>query len=684
MRVKKFSLLLLLVSLILTGLVVLNSCKKKPSEPPPEETIISDKVHVLADTTMNKLDHQEGDSVFYFNQNAQELASLSSEDIIISTKEEGLLRKVKSVSQQGNFVVIKTNYTTLEDVIKKGKISLSHYELSPQQMEILYKRKGVNISPKGNVFNIDLDYVLYEDTLTGLKVRVYGNTVFGAEIDTLGAEFEWGFKSFIFIINVFHSETLGIEVSGNCTWADSIKIATFKLPTFIITVGVPPVVVPVTFTPYIDVYVGADLRVNGYMNLSVNKSDTLTGGVTYEKGEGWSVFSDYSQSFGFTPPSVTRTADAKAFAIVPDVSLRIYDIFGPATRLKGYGRIHVEPLAEPWWNLYAGLSVQGGVKMEILGWGIEWWGDIYSNEWEIANSGSSGVFPDQVVDVISVGDGPDGIAILPNGEYVYVVNSISNDVTVIQTSNNTVIKTVSVGNHPAKAAATSSHLYVTNWSSNTVTVIRTSDNSVETYIPVGNGPGGIAVTPGGDYAYVANNNDNTVSVIQASNYSVIKNIQVGSYPEGIVVTPDGSHVYVTNWVSDNVSVIRTSDNSVEATVSVGDGPNAITVTPIGDYVYVTNYNSNNVSVIRTSDNYVVNNNIPVGSGPWGVGVLPSGNYVYVTNTKSNNVSVIRTSDNVVVDNITVGSGPGGVVITPNGLFIYEANYNSDNVTVIGY
>lgn len=49
--------------------------------------------------------------------------------------------------------------------------------------------------------------------------------------------------------------------------------------------------------------------------------------------------------------------------------------------------------------------------------------------------------------------------------------------------------------------------------SNTLSVIQTSDNTVVGSIPTGSGPGLVAVTPSGDYLYVTNYSGNTVSVI---------------------------------------------------------------------------------------------------------------------------------------------------------------------------
>ena len=65
---------------------------------------------------------------------------------------------------------------------------------------------------------------------------------------------------------------------------------------------------------------------------------------------------------------------------------------------------------------------------------------------------------------MKVGGYPTGIAITPNGSDAYVTNVLSNTVSVISTSTNTVVKTVRVGSSPYWVAITpnGNDAYVTN------------------------------------------------------------------------------------------------------------------------------------------------------------------------------------------------------------------------------
>ena len=268
----------------------------------------------------------------------------------------------------------------------------------------------------------------------------------------------------------------------------------------------------------------------------------------------------------------------------------------------------------------------------------------------------------------------------------YVSNTSSNNVSVIDTSTNTVLATIPViGSSPGGVAVNpaGTRVYVTNAPSDNVSVIDTSSNTVVAIVELGpqNLPEGLAVKPDGTRVYVANQDSNSVSVINTSTNTVVATVGVGVEPFGVAVKPDGTRAYITNFSYNTMSVIDTSNNTVLATVPAGSAPRGVAVNPAGTRAYVADSFGNNVSVIDTS-NYTIVAGVPVGSEPWGVAVKPDGTRVYVTNTASASVSVIDTSSNTVVATVPVGATPYGVEVTPDGSRAYVANYFSNNVSVI--
>jgi YVTN family beta-propeller protein len=97
-----------------------------------------------------------------------------------------------------------------------------------------------------------------------------------------------------------------------------------------------------------------------------------------------------------------------------------------------------------------------------------------------------------VVDTITVGSGPFGVAITPNGQFAYVINTGGN-VSVINTSSNMVADTISVASGFGIAITPDGLLaYATNFNNNTVSVINITNNSVINIIPIGRDPFGVA------------------------------------------------------------------------------------------------------------------------------------------------------------------------------------------------
>ena len=192
------------------------------------------------------------------------------------------------------------------------------------------------------------------------------------------------------------------------------------------------------------------------------------------------------------------------------------------------------------------------------------------------------------------------MAVTPDGGRVYVANSFSDTVSVIDTRTNTVVDTdpTTDGVNP---------------------------------IPVGDAPTGVAAAPDGSRVYVTNRLDDTVSVINAATNSVVGlPIAVGRDPWGVAVTPDGGRVYVANRASNTVSVIETRTNTVVDTdpttdgvnpIRVGSRPFGVAVTPYGSRVYVANALSNSVSVIDARTDQVVGDPIQVGDSPIAFGLF---------------------------------------------------------------
>jgi len=284
-------------------------------------------------------------------------------------------------------------------------------------------------------------------------------------------------------------------------------------------------------------------------------------------------------------------------------------------------------------------------------------------------------------------NGAGAVAVTPDGTRAYVVTG--GGVSVIDTATNTVVGSpIPIGTETfglfigIAITPNGRSVYVANSGSGTVSVIATASNTVVDTIPVGTSPSGIAITPDGTHAYVVDSNvglsgTSNVFVIDIATNTVVDTIPVGALPIGIAITPDGTHAYVANAGDDTIGVIEITTNTVVDTIPLGVGPVGVAITPDGTQVYVVCVadalaQTQAVSVIATASNTVVSS-IPVGlrfpnAAYMGLAVTPDGTGVYVANGGANTLSVISTSSNTVTGSVTVGNGPVAVAFSPAILF----------------
>ncbi len=156
---------------------------------------------------------------------------------------------------------------------------------------------------------------------------------------------------------------------------------------------------------------------------------------------------------------------------------------------------------------------------------------------------------------------PHGVSITPDFKYVLVMNSLSDNVSVIQTSDNSIVTTVPVsGKVPALPVG-----YVYQFE-----------------------PYQAAITPDSKFAYITCRKSGEVRVLDIGQMKIIDSITAGTFPLIPAVTPDGEYVFVANRNSNSVSAINTALRKTEYTIdSVGVEPHGIAVSRDGMFLYVS-------------------------------------------------------------------------------------------------
>lgn len=312
---------------------------------------------------------------------------------------------------------------------------------------------------------------------------------------------------------------------------------------------------------------------------------------------------------------------------------------------------------------------------------------------------------------------PWALAETPDKKKLYVVNKGCNNVTVINTVDQTINTTLSTGASPrwAVARSDSTRVYVLA-NDGTLTTIDTTQavDQVVSSIPVGAGPDSFYYDSHLNRLYIPNPTNSTVSIydVTADPPSLITTIDLtkppatggnppcpatGCFPLSVAPLPDGSRAYVASYFIDSnsancvqtpcvqpqLTAINTLNNQVMAVVtipeaSVSSAGNCaslrfrISAAAAADStrVYLASCDAGGVASVRTSDNtYMVTLNAPVsGYAPPAVNITSatqSGSTTTYTYTLISGVPLFLG----MPISITGIANPGDTAVNPdNGTF----------------
>lgn len=354
----------------------LDELKEKVKEKREEEreVIIPETTKVLSESTVQRLSSVDA-STLTFDGSTSDLESLSPGDVVVINVSPltpyGLLRRVTNVTASGNQIIVETTSATLTDAIQRGKFELSkvlsYSDISATitLMEgVVFKRIQQPQALEG--FYVEIrDVVLYDHDrnfrTTNDQIEADGSISFNPSfVFKIGID-NFQLKELTFTCTI--TETAELKLSTGVDIIDiqkKVEIARYRFKPFTVWVGWVPVVI----TPVLTVNVGFDGNVSIGIETKVTQQATLTAGLGYHNGA-WSPISSFSNNFGFEPPSLSVGCRVKGYA-GPQLTLLVYEIAGPYGEVNGYLELEADLLRRPWWELYAGLEVGVGVRVEIL------------------------------------------------------------------------------------------------------------------------------------------------------------------------------------------------------------------------------------------------------------------------------------------------------------------------------
>ncbi|KCZ73577.1 hypothetical protein ANME2D_00648 [Candidatus Methanoperedens nitroreducens] len=220
----------------------------------------------------------------------------------------------------------------------------------------------------------------------------------------------------------------------------------------------------------------------------------------------------------------------------------------------------------------------------------------------------------EVIKYIDVDAMPGLMFLQPRSRYLWVSNEGGSSVSIIDTENNTLVKTIATGKGYHEIAFSQENAYVTNNQSDTVSVIRLNDLTKTGYTRVDGEPYGIDYSNASNEVYVTNRHSGTVTVIDPKTHNIKKLIQLSPGIETIRFSPDGRRGVVLNRYEDSAYIIDAETGSLIKTVKTGEAPDSVVF--MEEYALIRNTYSNDVTYISMIDPEISNNELVGGQPPF--------------------------------------------------------------------
>lgn len=273
---------------------------------------------------------------------------------------------------------------------------------------------------------------------------------------------------------------------------------------------------------------------------------------------------------------------------------------------------------------------------------------------------------DEIVDTIQVGASPTEMRMNPDGTKLFVLNSLSGSVSVIDTSTNRVIAEIPLSKGVKGITPIfMDRVYVTSTHPDAIWVINTQNHDVVMSYTPSTQPQEVTLSPDGKKLYIANSRLNTISIANAESLRATRQIPVGSFPNSVTVSSEGQYLFVTNRNSNNLTVIDLSTEEVIKTIPVGIEPFSAIHLPRQRQLAVANYKSSDLTLINLESMNVIGS-VPIGGRPRKLTATPDGRYLFVTNKQFNDISLIDLNLRTVIRQFAGGLDPYDIILKSQG------------------
>ncbi|KUN81890.1 hypothetical protein AQJ66_22760 [Streptomyces bungoensis] len=295
---------------------------------------------------------------------------------------------------------------------------------------------------------------------------------------------------------------------------------------------------------------------------------------------------------------------------------------------------------------------------------------------------------------------------------VYVPNTNSDTVTVIDPRTYKVIETIPVGRQPQHVVPSwdMKTLWVNNDLGNSLTPIDPRTGKAGDPVPV-HDPYNLYFTPDGRYAVVMASMDRQLVFRDAHTMKIVKTVPVschgvnhadfsvdgkyfivscefsgellkvdtarmkvvgqqklpyhGAMPQDVKIAPDGSRYYIADMVANGLWILNGNTFEKPEFLATGKGAHGLYISRDSREMYISNRGEGTISIFDFTRNRLTKKwRLPGGGSPDMGGVSADGKVLWLSGRYNSEVYAIDTRTGAQLARIRVGSGPHGLAVYP--------------------
>ncbi len=372
---KLFALIFLLTVVSCSKDDSIDTSEKSPYHQNPE---VAENVIVILDDNSNLLSSEtdlfNGIYLIEFNNKAP---NIKTNDIIVGDQDQGYLRKVISVNDNGNTLTLQTSQATLDDVFNNATIEFSTDISESSKMsnkkgntiQVNYLKNGITLKNDGLDYNFS-NTVLYQEPnltfeITRGSARFDPDFSFKADYSIFSGLNFLDFKTQNASLNI--DCDLALNITGGISLPEfSTTLADFDKNIYFLVAGVPVVV---TVNTQLVAELNASVDANIINTYSWSNNYKLNTGVRYEND-------NWTGNFDVEPELLLNDIDfggqvniAQNLTITPRVSVKFYRVVGPYCEPKMTEDFVFNINSDLDWdsNLKVGLDIRTGADITIFG-----------------------------------------------------------------------------------------------------------------------------------------------------------------------------------------------------------------------------------------------------------------------------------------------------------------------------